>query len=122
MPRNSFENLEIYQLAEKLSDNIWQMVLKWDWLAKSTVGNQIIKSADSIGANIVEGLGRGTVNDNKRFVRIARGSLNETRHWMRRAYKRNLTNAQEIDKIKPLLDELGPRLNAYLTSIDKKAK
>ncbi|MEX0772519.1 MAG: four helix bundle protein [Balneolales bacterium] len=119
MERTNFEKLEVYQLAEKLSDNIWNMVIKWDYLAKNTVGSQIIRSADSIGANIAEGLGRGTVNDHKRFIRIARGSLNETKHWLRRAYKRKLVTSKEIDIFKPLLTELPPRLNAYLNSIGK---
>jgi four helix bundle protein len=59
----------------------------------------------------------GSYADNRRFVRTARGSLNETKHWLRRAYKRNLLNAEHIKKLKPLLDKLGPKLNSYLKSI-----
>ena len=74
-------------------------------------------SADSIGANIAEGYGRGTGADNRRFVRTARGSLNETQHWLRRAYRRDLMSKAEVSLLKPLVEELGPRLNAYLKSI-----
>lgn len=95
------------------------MVIEWNNLAKSTVGTLIIRLSDSIGANIAEGLGRGSVIDNKRFVRIARGSLNETKYWLRRAYKRKLITSIEIDTLKPLLTELAPRRNAYLNSIGK---
>ena len=59
MPKTNFENLKVYQLAEKLADEIWEIVIKWDYLAKSTVGQQIVKSADGIGACIAEGSGRG---------------------------------------------------------------
>jgi four helix bundle protein len=52
------------------------------------VGKQLIRAADSVGANIAEGDGRGTYADNRRHVRIARGSLNETKHFLRRAYRR----------------------------------
>ncbi|MFM5996714.1 MAG: four helix bundle protein, partial [Dolichospermum sp.] len=55
--------------------------------------------------------------DNRRFVRIARGSLNETRHWLRRAYKRNLLTHEEVNRLKPIIEELSPKLNAYLNSI-----
>jgi len=79
-----------------------------------------VEAADSVGANIAEGSGRGTYQDNRRFVRIARGSLYETRHWLRRAFKRRLLTAEQVGKIKPLLDELGPKLNAYLKSIGPK--
>ncbi len=82
----SFEKLRVYELAELLADEIWRIVRKWDTFARDTVGKQIVRSADSIGANIAEGTGRGTYQDNRRFVRTARGSLYETRHWLRRAY------------------------------------
>ena len=113
----NFENLRVYQLAETLADSIWDITAGWDDFAKRTVGSQIVRSADSIGANIAEGTGRGSYADNRRFVRTARGSLNETKHWLRRAYKRRLLDAEQIQKPKPLLDELGPKLNSYLKSI-----
>jgi four helix bundle protein len=112
-----FENLRVYQLSEKLSDSIWKVARGWDQLAKDTIGRQLIRSADSIGANIAEGTGRGSFQDNRRFVRNARGSLYETRHWLRRAHARHLLSVEEVRTVKPILDELGPKLNAYLRSI-----
>jgi four helix bundle protein len=113
----SFERLDVYKLAERLSDLIWEITSKWHWLAKKTVGCQLIRAADSIGANIAEGCGRWNYGDNKRFVRIGRGSLFETKHWLRRAYRRNLLTPEQITQVKSILDELIPRLNAYLKSI-----
>lgn len=112
-----FENLKVYQLAEILADHIWHVVAIWPNFAKDTIGKQIVRSADSVGANIAEGTGRGTYQDNRRFVRIARASLYETRHWLRCAYKRNLLTEEEVERLKPIIDELAPRLNAYLNSI-----
>ena len=114
-----FENLQVYQLAETLADTIWQITSSWEYFEKTTVGKQIVRSADSVGANIAEGAGRGSYQDNRRFIKIARGSLYETRHWLRRAYNRNLLTDEQINQNKPILDELGPRLNAYLNSIGK---
>ena len=112
-----FEKLRVYQLAERLADDAWQLVGEWDYLAKDTVGKQLIGAADSVGANIAEGSGRGTYQDNRRFVRIARGSLYEVRHWLRRAYIRELVTEHQVQQLKPILDELAPKLNAYLKSI-----
>lgn len=77
MAKTNFKSLQVYQLAERLADDVWTIVLKWNIFARDTVGKQLVKAADSIGANIAEGTGRGTFVDNRRFVRIARGSLNE---------------------------------------------
>ncbi len=117
MERTNFEKLRVYQLSEKLADEIWKVVLKWDYFAKATVGKQIVRAADSIGANIAEGTGRGSFQDNRRFIRNARGSLNETRHWLRRAHTRHLLTLETVKKIKPIIDELSPKLNAYLKSV-----
>jgi len=117
MSGKSFQNLRVYQLSELLADNIWQIVKNWEHFAKDTLGQQIVRSADSIGANIAEGVGRGSYQDNRRFVKIARGSLNETQHWLRRAYSRNLLTAEQVNTLKPIIDELAPKLNSYLKSI-----
>ena len=88
-----------------------------DYLARDTVGKQLIRVADSIGANLAEGSGRGTDTEYKRFIRISSGSLYETRHWLRRAYKRKLLSQKHTETLTPLIDELTPTLNAYLRSI-----
>jgi four helix bundle protein len=115
--RSAFENLRVYQLSEKLADEIWDLVLGWNPFARDTVGKQLVRAADSVGANIAEGTGRGSYQDNRRFVRTARGSLNETQHFLRRAFRRKLMAEKQVKVIKPLIDQLGPRLNAYLKSI-----
>lgn len=105
MENTNFENLEIYQLSEKLADGIWNIFLDWNNLATDTLGKQVIRSADSIGANIAEGSGRGTPVDNRRFLRMARGSLYETRHWLRRSRIRNLLTNEQIELLAELINE-----------------
>ena len=119
MGKTNFERLRAYQLAEKLADRIWRIVVKWDYFAKATVGQQIVDAADSVGANIAEGTGRGSLQDNRRFVKIARGSLYETKHWLRRAYTRRLLTDEEVCDLKPVIDELLPTLNAYFRSLNE---
>src|SRR5437868_2605838 len=85
-----FDELEVYRAAEQLADLVWDIVLRWGAFARDTVGKQLVRAADSVGANIAEGCGRQSFRDNQRFVKIARGSLNETKHWLRRAFRRKL--------------------------------
>jgi four helix bundle protein len=110
----------VYQLAEMLEDSVWDIVVSWEAFARDTVGKQLVRSADSIGANIAEGSGRGSVLDNRRFVRVALGSLYETRHWLRRAYKRRLLTPEQTDSLKQTIDELARTLNGYLRSLRPK--
>ncbi|WP_445632678.1 Four helix bundle protein [Nostoc sp. DSM 114161] len=117
MATKRFQELQVYQLSEKLADDIWKIVEGWDFFAKDTIGKQIVRSADSIGANIAEGAGRGSFPENRRFIKIARGSLNETQHWLRRAYTRKLLTSEQINAIKTIIHELAPKLNSYLNSI-----
>ena len=122
MAKSNFENLRVYQLSEDLADKIWEVVIGWDKFARDTVGGQIVRAVGSIGANIAEGSGRGSFQDNRRFIRIARGSLKETQHFLRRAYKRKLLNDSQVKTIKPVVDNLAPMLNAYLKSIGRQSK
>lgn len=119
MENTNFENLEIYQLSEKLADKIWNIVLDWNNLATDTLGKQVIRSADSIGANIAEGSGRGTAIDNRRFLRMARGSLYETRHWLRRSRTRNLLTDEQIKDLSEVIKVLTPKLNSYIGKVSK---
>ncbi len=54
------------------------------------MGYQIIRSADSIAANIAEGYGRYSPADRKNFYRYARGSFEETKAWLRKAIQRKI--------------------------------
>ena len=119
MARTNFENLRVYVLAEQLADEVWKIVRKWGMLARDTVGKQLVRATDSIGANIAEGSGRGSNQDYRRFLRIARGSLCETQHWLRRAFLRQLLTTDEVEHLKPMVDSLAPALNAYLASIGR---
>lgn len=117
--KTNFETLRVYRLAENLADRIWKIVIRWDYFAKSTVGQQIVDAVDGVGSNIAEGTGRGSLQDNRRFVKIARGSLYETKHWLRRAYHRKLLTEQEVCDLKLIMDELLPTLNAYVRSLSE---
>lgn len=117
MEKTNFETLQVYKLSEKLADQIWKVVVRWDGLSRDTLGKQLVRAADSVGANIAEGSGRGTNPELRRFLRISRGSLYETKHWLRRAYRRRLLTEKQVNELLPIMKEISPKLNAYLRSI-----
>ncbi len=122
MATKSFQELRVYKLSERLADEIWKAVNTWEPFAKNTICQQIVRWADSVGANIAEGVGRGSYQDNKRFVKIARGSLYETQHWLRRAYTRNLLTVEQVNIFTAIINDLAPQLNSYLQSIASSPK
>jgi four helix bundle protein len=104
-------------MAEELADRVWEVVGPWEGFAKRTVGQQLVRAADSVGANIAEGYGRAAPVDHQRFIRIARGSLYEVRHFLRRADKRQLLPREQKAPLRAVMKELLPALNAYLRSL-----
>lgn len=111
------ENLHIFQLADELSDYIWEVVQKWDYFSKKTVGDQIVRSADSVGANIAEGYGRYFYGEYTVFLYYARGSLRETGYWAEKAKRRGLLTERDYRYIKERLEKLPKELNATIKNI-----
>ncbi len=108
--------LDVYKLAEELSDLIWYAFDKWSVKAQNTIGYQIIRSSDIIAANLAEGYGRYTPADRKKFYLYARGSFEKTKAWLRKLIRRNVIADEEIRKYTKIVDELGPKLNAFIKS------
>jgi four helix bundle protein len=116
--------LDIYQLAEDLSDLIWYAFDEWVPKVQRTIGYQIIRSSESIAANIAEGYGRYTPADRKTFYRYARGSFEETKAWLRKLIRRKVISREELQNYTKIIDELGPKLNEFIrsTKIDASQK
>ncbi|NPA67855.1 MAG: four helix bundle protein [Chlorobi bacterium] len=108
------ENLDIYKLSEKLSDLIWFDFDNWNKKVQVTIGYQIIRSADGISANISEGYGRYTSKDRTKFYLYARGSFEETKTWLRKLIRRKILIDEKILEYEQLINELGPKLNAFI--------
>ena len=122
MSYHSLEDLEVYQLADSFSNEVWFIVHEWDYFAKDTVGKQIVKSADSIGANIAEGYGRYHYKENRNFCYFSRGSIIETKGWLNKSKARKLLTEEQFNDLFEELQIIHLKLNAYLKFIGKNNK
>lgn len=116
------EDLNVFKLADELSDIVWEIVLRWEKFAKDTVGNQWVRSADSVGANIAEGYGRYFFGEYIVFLYYSRGSLKETEYWTEKAEKRNLLTDEEYSRLKDIISKLPKELNATIKNIKLQQK
>ena len=118
----TLEKLEVYQEAEVFLDAIWNLVDNWNYFQKDTIGKQIVRSADSISANIAEGYGRFYYKESKQFYFYARGSLLETKAWISKCKRRNIIEVTVADELITNTEKLLLKLNAFIKFISKSSK
>jgi len=111
MPYETLESKRMYQRAEAIADRIWEIVDRWNWFARRTVGIQWVDAGDSIGGNIAEAGGRFHPNDVRNFLFYARGSLRESKYWLRRAHRRGLITDEEQKFVDDELEQLSREIN-----------
>ena len=112
--------MEIYQLSLELSDKTWDVYNLLPQKLQFSIGDQVLRSVDSIGANIAEGYGRFHYRDSTKFYYNARGSLWESKHWFYLLYKRKLISREVFDLNIDQLNRLGKKLNNFIQSIKNK--
>lgn len=119
MGYHRMEDLEVYMVAEDFSNEVWDIVMKWDFFAKDTIGKQLCRAADSISANIAEGHGRYHYKENKNFCYYSRGSLLETKSFLRKSKTRSLIGEVEFQHLIAKLESIHLKLNTYIKYIGK---
>jgi four helix bundle protein len=102
--------LVAYRTAVSLADDLHGFAASWGSFDRWSLGVQLVRAADSIGANIAEAMGRWHVADRRRLLFIARGSLYETEHWVLRAESRGLLAPGADDRV----SEVGRALNGLI--------
>jgi four helix bundle protein len=114
--------LDVYNLAEKFSDDIWDIVARWDYFKKDTIGKQLVRAADSISANIAEGYGRYFYKESKQFYFYSRGSIQETKSWLSKCIRRKIIPAEICEPLIELCKKLLLMLNAFIKFVRNSQK
>ena len=90
----------------RLSDTLPNKRSSW------VLADQLIRSATSVGANLVEGKASSSRLEFKRFYEIALKSANESRYWLSMMKDVGLAPSQEIEKLLAELHELTSMIAA----------
>ena len=114
------QDLEVYQLARKLSGVGWEIYDSMDWQTKKVMGDQFISATDSVGANIAEGYGRFHYLDKIKFFYNARGSLIEAAdHWIGLLRERGKVKDEQHKNFKQISEKISLKLQNLITAVYK---
>lgn len=79
----TYNDLEIFRISYRFAMNIFELTRKFPREERYSLTDQIVRSSRSISANIAEGWGkRSYENDFKRHLVYVMGSLEETKIWL----------------------------------------
>ena len=112
-----FEDLDVWQLAHALDEEVCAFTATGPASRDFSYRDQIRDSARSATSNIAEGFGRYYPKEFLRFLRIACGSLNETRNHLHEGRDRGYLEAsrhQALVKLSMRAIKANERLQTYL--------
>jgi len=117
MQINSWRNLEVYQAAFSLQQQIFILSKTWPKEEKYSLTDQIRRASRSIGANIAEAWAK------RRYpahflskLTDSDGELQETLHWLESAKACEYLTSTQADE----LDQLGSQVGRQLGSMINK--
>lgn len=119
----ALKDLQVYQFARKLSSLAWDIYSNLNYEQKKIIGDQFIRSADSVGANIAEGYARYHYLEKVRFYHFSRGSLSEAcQHWAELMLERKIITQTIFDSLQEIHKPLEIKLNNFIAVTKQNAK
>ena len=86
------------------------------------MSDQLLRSATSIGANIIEAQAASSKRDFIKFFQIALKSANETQYWLSLLKDVNKVDSRKVEKLITEVDEIAKMLGASLLTMKGKRK
>ena len=94
-----FEDLVAWQLAHQLKERVFEFTAQPPVSRDARYCDQIRDSARSAARNTAEGFGRYYPKEFSRFLRIAAGSLNETKNHLHEALDRTYLTPEPHEQL-----------------------
>ncbi len=115
-------DIDVYKVSFNLSNYVWDIIVKWDYFVKDTVGKQFARSIDSVSANVAEGFGRYGKKDKIKFYRYSFGSIKESFDWNEKSKIRKLITKEQYEYIFNELQKLPKLTNQLIQYTNLKLK
>jgi four helix bundle protein len=115
-----FKDLDAWKLARTLRILIYPLLKKLPVEERFALNSQLRRAVQSIGANIAEGFGRYSYQENIRFCRQARGSVYEVRDHLVTAADAKFISKAEYAEADGLAQRVIQVVNGYIRSTSKR--
>ena len=115
-PVRDFTDLQVWQLARELRKLLYDLARGFPVAEKFVLTSQLRRAAISITANIAEGFGRYSYQENIQFCRLARGSVFEVRDRLTTAMDQQYITPEQYARADALVQRVVQTLNGYIRS------
>ena len=113
------DSFELYNLARKYRQKVYKLIKKLPSAEKYSLDPQMRKAIISVTNNIAEGHGRWYYQENIRFCRIARGSVEEVLDDIKTCIDEGSGHLEENKQLKAEGYPLIAKINRYISSLRK---
>ena len=113
----NFDKLLVWQRAHLLVLKIYEVTNSFPKEEIWGLTSQIRRAAVSVPSNIVEGKARGSRKDFKRFLLVARGSLEEVKYQSLLAKELKYMNEEQYEEITVMIEDVGRLLGGMIRKV-----
>ena len=113
----NFDKLLVWQRAHSLVLKIYEVTNNFPKEEIWGLTSQIRRAAVSVPSNIVEGKARGSRKDFKRFLLIARGSLEEVKYQSLLAKELKYMNDEQYEETTVMIEDVGRLLGGMIRKV-----
>jgi four helix bundle protein len=123
LPRvRDFTDLQVWQLARELRKEVYLEIRGFPAEERYALGQQMRRALTSVTANIAEGFGRCSFQENIQFCRLARGAAHEVRDHLITAHDHAYIAPEKYKAMDALAQRVIQTLNGYIRSTQARQK
>ncbi|GAB4055470.1 four helix bundle protein [Spirosoma litoris] len=116
---NRFEDLDVWQFARQLSNDIYWLTQKGTFAKDFELKNQINRASGSIMDNIAEGFGRANRAEFIVFLGYSMDSGTEVKSQLYRAFDRHHVDLECFNELYGRADRVGKMLFGLIQALKK---
>ena len=114
-----YKKYDIWKLSHLLTLEVYKITESFPKEEIFGLTSQIRRASSSIGINIVEGCGRGSDEDFKRFLRNASGSAFEVEYILLLSKDLNYISEDKFLELTPKAEELKIKISKLILKIEE---